>query len=290
MKIVVTGKAGQLVRCLRERGGIAGVEVVPLGRPELDLAKPETIGGALERVEPEVVVSAAANTAVDALESDPATAVVVNTDGPGLVAAAAAAMGVPVIHISTDYVFDGSLGRAYVETDAASPLSVYGASKLAGEVAVAAANPSHLILRTAWVYSPFGANFVSSILRRAAGGEALAVVADQRGSPTSGLGLADAILVAAAESAAGRAPRGVYHVAGRGMVSRSEQARHVLDVSRRLGGPFAVVRDITAAEIEAAASRPANSALSSEKFEATFPWVAADWRQASETVVARLVA
>lgn len=289
MKIVVTGKAGQLVRCLLERGGIAGAEIVPLGRPELDLARPGSIGSALEAIGPDVVVSAAASTAVDALEADAVTATVVNAEGPGRVAAAAAAMGAPVIHVSTDYVFDGALGRAYVETDDPNPLSVYGASKLLGERAVAAANPHHLILRTAWVYSPFGANFVSSILKRAAGEEALAVVADQRGSPTSGLDLADAILVAARELAAGRAPSSVYHVAGKGMASRSEQARHVLDVSRRLGGPFAAVRDVMAAETRAAAPRPANSALSSAKFEAAFPWVAADWRQASERVVARLV-
>jgi dTDP-4-dehydrorhamnose reductase len=289
VRIAVTGKTGQVVQCLLERGVAAGVEVVAVGRPELDIIQPATLLPVLEAARPDVVVNAAAITAVDDAEADPVAATTVNADGAGHVAAAAARLGVPVIQISTDYVFDGTAGRAYVESDAPSPLSVYGVSKLAGEQAVADANPQHLILRTAWVYSPFGDNFVRTILERAGNERELAIVADQWGSPTSGLDLADGILHAATRLHEGQGPHGTFHLAGTGSINRSGQARYILAVSLRSGGPYATVRDVAATPVPGRASRPANSSLSSAAFATAFGWTMPDWQVSTQAVVERLV-
>ena len=183
MRIVVTGREGQVARSLVERGTMCdGVEVITVARPQLDLTRPETIMVALAAARPDIVVSAAAYTAVDQAEDEPELARAINAVGAGAVAEAAAKLGVPVIHLSTDYVFDGRSERPYTEGDLPAPQSVYGATKLAGEKAVAEANPHHLILRTAWVYSPFGKNFVKTMLRLAAERDEIAVVADQWGN------------------------------------------------------------------------------------------------------------
>ncbi|CCV04115.1 dTDP-4-dehydrorhamnose reductase subunit,NAD(P)-binding, of dTDP-L-rhamnose synthase [Mesorhizobium metallidurans STM 2683] len=291
MRLVVTGREGQVASSLVERAHAhPDVEVIALGRPELDLAKPETIAPALAGVRPDLIVSAAAYTAVDRAEDEPELAFAVNGAGAGHVASAAAALGVPVIHLSTDYVFDGSGERAYSEDDEPAPRSVYGASKLAGEHAVARANPRHLILRTAWVYSPFGRNFVKTMLKLAADRDEIAVVADQWGNPTSALDIADAILHLAAmlHGNKGFASFGVYHLAGTGETNWSGFARHILDTSQAFGGPYAAVRDIATADFPTKARRPMNSRLSTEKFAAIFAWNVPEWRKSTETVVRRL--
>ncbi|TGS18144.1 dTDP-4-dehydrorhamnose reductase [Mesorhizobium sp. M2E.F.Ca.ET.209.01.1.1] len=291
MRLAVTGREGQvaasLVEAARDRDD---VEVVTVGRPALDLARPDTVFAALEAARPDIVVSAAAYTAVDQAEDKQDLAFAVNAVGAGKVAEAAARLGVPVIHLSTDYVFDGTKDGAYVETDPTAPLGVYGASKLAGEEAVAAANPRHLILRTAWVYSPFGRNFVKTMLRLAADRDEIAVVADQWGNPTSALDIADAILHAAARLRDDRnfAAFGIYHLAGEGDTNWSGFARHILDTSKALGGPHASVRDIATADYPTRARRPANSRLSSAKFASAFGWQAPHWRDAVGRVVRRL--
>lgn len=290
MRVAVVGRSGQLAQCLVERAHGRGVAVVAAGRPDLDLGREASILPALEAIAPDVVVNAAAMTAVDMAESDVALSLAVNKRGAELVAAAATALDVPVIHVSTDYVFDGAAGRAYAETDMPNPLSVYGASKLGGERAVAEANPRHLIVRTAWVHSPFGSNFVRAILSKAAWAEEIEVVADQVGSPTSGLELADALLHAARRLPAGEAPCGLYHVAGEGATSRADQARAVLEASRRLGGPYARVRDVATGAAGQRAPRPRNSSLSSETFAAAFGWRMRPWEEGIAEVVARLVA
>lgn len=292
MRLVVTGRDGQVATSLLEAGqGRDGVDVVAIGRPVLDLARPDTVFDALAAVRPDVVVSAAAYTAVDQAEDEPDLAYAVNALGAGKVAEAAARLGVPVIHISTDYVFDGSKDGAYVETDATAPLGVYGASKLAGEQAVAAANPRHLILRTAWAYSPFGKNFVKTMLRLASDRDEIAVVADQWGNPTSAFDLADAILLSVAmlHGAKGFEGYGIYHLAGTGETNWSGFARHILGTSKAHGGPYARVRDITTADYPTKARRPANSRLSTTKFAATFGWTAPDWHLSTEEVVSRLL-
>ncbi|TPJ77783.1 dTDP-4-dehydrorhamnose reductase [Mesorhizobium sp. B2-6-2] len=291
MRLAVTGREGQVAASLVEAArGRDDVEVVAVGRPALDLARPDTVLAALEAARPDIVVSAAAYTAVDQAEDDNDLAFAVNATGAGKVAQAAARLGVPVIHLSTDYVFDGAKHGAYVETDPTAPLGVYGASKLAGEEAVAAANPRHLILRTAWVYSPFGRNFVRTMLRLAADRDEISVVADQWGNPTSALDIADAILHAAPKLVGDSnfAAFGIYHLAGAGDTNWSGFARHILDTSRAFGGPHASVREIATADYPTKARRPQNSRLSSAKFEAAFGWQAPGWRVSAERVVRRL--
>ena len=292
MRLAVTGREGQVAASLLEAGQRRdGVEIIAVGRPQLDLARPDTVLEALAASRPDIVVSAAAYTAVDQAEDQPEAAFAVNAVGAGKVAEAAARLGVPVVHLSTDYVFDGTKDGAYVETDATAPASVYGASKLAGEQAVAAANPRHLILRTAWVYSPFGRNFVKTMLRLAGDRDEIAVVADQWGNPTSALDVADAILQVAArfgddDSFDGY---GIYHLAGDGDVNWSGFARHILETSAMHGGPTARVRDIATADYPTKAQRPRNSRLSAAKFAAAFDWRAPQWRQSTEAVVHRLL-
>lgn len=290
MRLVVTGREGQVARSLVERAHThPNLDVVALGRPELDLAKPETIAPALTAARPDLVVSAAAYTAVDQAEDEPDLAFAVNGTGAGQIAAAAARIGAPVIHLSTDYVFDGSGEGAYAEDDEPAPRSVYGASKLAGEHAVAKANPRHLILRTAWVYSPFGRNFVKTMLKLAVERDEIAVVADQWGNPTSALDIADAILHSAAMLHKGSASFGVYHLAGTGQTNWSGFARHILDTSQAFGGPYAAVRDIATSDYPIRAQRPANSRLSTEKFTSVFGWTAPDWPGATGRVVKQLL-
>ncbi|MDG4876473.1 dTDP-4-dehydrorhamnose reductase [Mesorhizobium sp. WSM4935] len=292
MRLAVTGREGQVAASLVEAArGRDDLEVVAVGRPALDLARPDTVLAALEAARPDIVVSAAAYTAVDLAEDEKDLAFAVNATGAGKVADAAARLGVPVIHLSTDYVFDGTKGGPYVETDPTAPLGVYGASKLAGEKALAAANPRHLILRTAWVYSPFGKNFVKTMLRLAADRDEIAVVADQWGNPTSALDIADAILHAAPKLVDGRnfAAFGVYHLAGQGETNWSGFARHILDTSQAFGGPHATVRDIATIDYPTKARRPQNSRLSSAKFQGVFGWSASQWREAIQEVVRRLL-
>ncbi|TPL92817.1 dTDP-4-dehydrorhamnose reductase [Mesorhizobium sp. B2-3-10] len=291
MRLLVTGRDGQVAAGLLAAGQArAGEEVVAIGRPELDLARPDTIIDVIAGAKPDIVVSAAAYTAVDQAEDEPDLAFAVNATGAGKVAEAAARLGVPVIHLSTDYVFDGTKADAYIETDPTAPLGVYGASKLAGEQAVASANPRHLILRTAWVYSPFGKNFVKTMLRLAADRDEISVVSDQWGNPTSALDIADAILHAAAllHGDKGFAAFGTYHLAGTGETSWSGFARHILDTSRGVGGPWARVRDITTKDYPTKAKRPANSRLNCDKLAATFGWRCRSWRTVCDEVVERL--
>lgn len=293
MRIAVTGRDGQVVRSLVERSaGHPGVTVIPLGRPELDLLRPETILPAIRAARPDVVVSAAAYTAVDQAEDEPAVAAAVNETGAGKVAEAAAAVGAPVIHLSTDYVYAGDGDRPYHEADPTGPRSVYGRTKLAGEVAIAAANPHHVILRTAWVYSPFGKNFVKTMLRLAADRDTLRVVADQFGNPTSALDIADGILAVAKRLGEDAPPArfGVFHLAGTGTTHWAGLAAHALESSRALGGPSARVEEIATADFPTKASRPANSRLSTDRLHDVYGWRAPDWRVSCGEVVRRLLA
>lgn len=291
MRILVTGREGQVVQSLLEKvAQRPDLDVVALGRPELDLADPETIRKAVVGDKPDVVVSAAAYTAVDQAEDEPELALAVNAAGAAAVAEAAKACGAPVIHLSTDYVFAGDSDRPYVETDPTGPRSVYGSSKLEGERLVAAANPQHIILRTAWVYSPFGKNFVKTMLRLAETRNGLSVVSDQWGNPTSALDIAEAVIRVADHLAAKPdfAGYGVYHLAGTGDINWSGFARGIFAESARHGGPTAEVTDIATADYPTKAARPANSRLSTEKFSTTFGWSMPHWQASLAEVVARL--
>jgi dTDP-4-dehydrorhamnose reductase len=293
MKIVVTGRQGQVVSCLQDVGKkTSDVEIVTLGRPELDLAQPETIEPAIISARPDVVVNAAAYTAVDKAEDEPNLAIAINATGAGAVAAAAAKAGVPIIQISTDYVFSGDKPEPYVESDPTGPKSVYGASKLEGERLVAEANPRHVILRTAWVYSPYGNNFVKTMLRLAKERDEIPVVSDQWGNPTSAHDIAGAIIHVAKRFLEAR-PRdgfGIFHLTGNGETSWSGFAREVFEISGLLAGPHAAVRDIASAEYPTKARRPANSRLDTGKLLDAYGWRAPDRRQSARAVVKALLA
>lgn len=288
MRILVTGRDGQVARSLAERCP-AGVELMFAARPELDLAEPASIEAVVAAAAPDLLISAAAYTAVDGAEDEPDLAMRVNGEAPGVLARAAAARGAPVIHLSTDYVFDGTLDRPYREDDATGPVGAYGVSKLAGEAAVAAAGGRHAILRTAWVYSPFGRNFVRTMLRLAGERDTLSVVADQLGCPTSALDLADGIFALVAHWRAGGSGQGVYHLTGSGETNWAAFARAVLAESAERGGPSAEVRDVTTADYPTRARRPANSRLDTSRFAADIGYRAPDWRGSTAAVVARLL-
>ncbi len=292
MRVVVTGCEGQVARALAERAPAFGVTLIAIGRPALDLEQPETIAPALAAAQPDAIVNAAAFTAVDLAESDEATANRVNATGAGEVAAAARQLGVPVIQISTDYVFDGALDRPYREDDPTGPISAYGRSKLAGEEAVAAATRDHAILRTAWVYSPFGKNFVRTMLRLGLERSEVGVVGDQFGSPTDAFAIADAVL-AVARNLVSRpneaALRGVFHMAAQGEASWAEVAESVFAEAQRAGRAPVRVSHIATSDYPTPARRPANSRLDGSKLALIHGISLPHWRGALAACVARLL-
>lgn len=292
MKILVTGREGQVVQSLLEKAAQRpDLEVIALGRPELDLAKRGTVHSAIAAIKPDLVVSAAAYTAVDLAEDEKELAYAANATGAEAVAEAAKACDAPVIHLSTDYVFAGDADEPYAETDVTGPRSVYGSSKLEGERLVTQANPKHIILRTAWVYSPFGKNFVKTMLKLAETRDALSVVSDQWGNPTSALDIADAIIQVADHLAVTPdfSAYGVYHLVGTGDTNWSGFARAIFSESAELGGPTATVTDIATADYPTKAARPGNSRLSTAKFQRVFNWSALHWQSSLRDVVARLI-
>tara|TARA_B100000678_G_scaffold291067_1_gene306067 strand:+ start:3368 stop:4240 length:873 start_codon:yes stop_codon:yes gene_type:complete len=289
VKILVTGREGQVARSLAERG--AGRDLAFVGRPDFDLADGESIARTIDSARPDLVISAAAYTAVDQAEDEPERAMAINGEAPGHVGRAAANVGAAVIHLSTDYVFDGTGNRAWSETDPTGPIGVYGKTKLAGEEALTASGAHHAILRTAWVYSPFGSNFVKTMLRLAESRDSVNVVNDQHGNPTSALDIADALLAVAdrwqAEPVHGA--NAVYHFAGTGTTDWAEFARTIFAKSARHDGPVCEVTGIPASDYPTKAVRPANSQLDCSKFAATFAHVAPHWRDSLGQVVERLL-
>lgn len=288
MRIVVIGRSGQLAQ--RLAAVQSPMERVFLNREEVDFARPEKIAVALRKTGADVIVNAAAYTAVDRAESDHKAAFTANAQGPGEAASVAAALGVPFVHVSTDYVYDGAKNGAYLETDPTGPLGVYGASKLAGEKLVRAACPRSTILRTAWVYAPEGNNFVKTMLRLGATGNALRVVADQRGSPTYAGDLAEAILAIASRLTV--APGGdpvfdIFHWAGGGETSWAGFAEAIVTRGAELGliGAAPTITPITTAEFPTRARRPANSVLDCGKFTQVFGSAPRDWREALDAAL-----
>ena len=293
MRIVVTGGPfGQVLESLAEAGPAKGHDIVPLGPPQLDLAGEErVIVDAVKAARPDAIVSAAAYTAVDKAESEAELAHAINAQGPAAVALAANELGVPLAHISTDYVFDGLKAAPYVEEDATGPTSVYGASKLAGEQAVLAAHDDAAVLRTAWVYSPFSANFVKTMLRLAVDRDELGIVADQRGNPTSALDIAQAVLAVLKNLKGSTDPRlrGLFHMTATGEASWAEFADAIFASSAAAGGPSARVRPITTEDYPTPAQRPANSRLDSSKLARIHCVRLPDWQTSTDVVVRRLV-
>ena len=293
MRLLIAGWQGQVARALVELAPSATeVEAFAVGRPGLDLCNAATITRAMTDFRPDVIINSAAYTAVDKAESEAPAAFALNRDGARLLAQAAAKRGAAIIHISTDYVFDGSKPGPYVEDDPTAPLNVYGHSKLDGERALAEANARHVIARTAWVHSPTGANFVKTMLRLAGERKELRVVDDQVGSPTYAPHLAKVLLqIARAVLDAEPGQRwGIYHLAGAGAVSWCGLAREVFRVSASLGGPSADVVSITTADYPTLAQRPMNSRLDCGKAERAFGVALPDWRSGVHECVQRLLA
>ena len=286
MRMVLFGGTGQVGRALAEMAGSFDLLAPP--RDQADLSRPDGIAAVLA-AKPDIVVNAAAYTAVDRAEDEPQAAFAVNRDGPAALARLCAAASVPLIHLSTDYVFDGMKTGPYVENDAPGPLNVYGASKLEGEIAVRRLNERHIILRCSWIFGRHGANFVRSILARAARGEDLQVVDDQRGCPTPAAAIAGAIIRIAEQAGAGRdLAWGTYHFAGRDPVTWFEFAGAIV----KCAGPWLAaapsLTPIPGSAYPARARRPANSVLDCALIAERFGIAAPSWEDALGPAVAGL--
>jgi dTDP-4-dehydrorhamnose reductase len=280
-RVLILGARGQVARSLAEILPRHGFDVSVAARPEMDLALPHTLSPAVARARPQVVVNAAAYTAVDRAEDEADIAMAVNAIGAGIAAGSARAAGAAIIHFSTDYVFDGSKSEPYEESDHTSPLGVYGRSKLAGEIAVAAANPRHLILRTSWVCAPHGANFLQTMLRLAAEGPEVRVVDDQRGAPTFAADIAEAvarIIAACTPRSDGDERFGTFHLASDGETSWCGFARAIMAGSAARGGPSAAVAAIATRDYPTRVRRPAYSKLSTAKLARVYGLSLPHWR------------
>jgi len=270
MRILVLGRNGQVGGALTQSLQSLG-ELIALDRTQLDLANPEAIRTALRELQPQVIINAAAYTAVDAAESDQATAFQVNAIAPRVIAEESERLSATLIHYSTDYVFDGGKQGAWLEDDTTAPLSAYGHSKLAGEQAIADVGGSHLILRTSWVYGLQGKNFLLTMLKLAETRDELAIVDDQIGAPTWAVTIADAtaaILRDAGEPAQLAALSGIYHLCAGGHTSWFGFAQAIFSHASVQKKP--TLRPITTVEYPTPAKRPANSMLNTDKFRHTF--------------------
>jgi dTDP-4-dehydrorhamnose reductase len=279
MRIFVSGAEGQLARSLATRvADFAGVTLVHGARPAFDLTRPEDVEAVVATAKPDLVVNAAAYTAVDKAEAEPELAAMVNHLGALALARASQRLSIPIIQISTDYVYSGRKTSPYVETDSTEPLGVYGDTKLDGEKAVATTNPWHLILRTSWVYSPFGTNFVKTMLRLGGMRDSLGVVSDQIGNPTSALDLADCIFAVSHQLLQDKAVSGIYHVAGTGDASWFDFASEIFRIQAEMGFKVPVVNAITTKDYPTPARRPFNSRLDCTKLKSTFGFEMPAWR------------
>lgn len=278
MKILLLGQHGQVSRelqwLLESRH-----ELIVLGREQLDLADIDNLREAVRRLQPELIINAAAHTAVDAAESEPEAAFAINAVAPGVLAEEAAALDAPLIHYSTDYVFDGSKASAYIEEDAPNPLSVYGRSKLAGEQAIATVGGKHLILRTSWVYSLHGRNFLLTMQRLLQEREQLSVVADQVGAPTwAGSIAAATVQLIERWQQRQTAAWGVYHFTARGETAWFGFAEAIAAQLLAQGRAVAALKPIATTEYPTPAKRPLNSRLDCTRLERDWGVRLPDWQ------------
>jgi dTDP-4-dehydrorhamnose reductase len=293
MKILLLGKDGQvgweLQRSLTPLG-----ELVALGRsgaPGLcgDVADLQGLAQTVRQLRPDVIVNAAAHTAVDRAESEPELARTLNALAPEVLAQEAQALGALLVHYSTDYVFDGSGNAPRAETDAVAPLSVYGSSKLEGELRIQAAGCRHLIFRTSWVYAARGGNFAKTMLRLAQEREALSVVDDQWGAPTGADLIADVTAHAVRQVLQRSQDLGLYHLVARGETSWHGYARHVVEQARQIQPALPikaqVIHPVTSSMFPAAAQRPQNSRLNTHKLQTTFGLQLPPWQQGVERML-----
>ncbi len=292
-RVLILGAAGQVGTELRRSFAGFG-EVVTADRESVDLAAADSVRELLRRVEPEVILNAAAYTAVDRAEQEHDLAFAINAEAPRILAEEAARRGALLVHYSTDYVFDGTKAGPWTEEDAPNPLSVYGASKLAGEKAIREVGGSHLIFRTSWVYGPHGRNFLLTMLRVGRERDALRVVDDQHGAPTSSIALAEATRVVVEKAGSGELGSpgewaGLYHMTCSGMTTWCGFARAIFERGTDLlDGHAPRVEAIPAAEYPTPAKRPQNSVLSNQLLEKRFGVRLAAWEDALGEVLARV--
>jgi len=292
MNILVTGSEGQLGTELVRQAPACGVVVTAPLLAEMDLTNCARVEEVFTTVRPAAVINAAAYTLVDRAETESDLAFAVNAAAPAHLARLCSREGIPLVQVSTDYVFDGRKQTPYVEDDPVAPLGVYGRSKAEGEAAVRSTLREHLIVRTAWLYSPYGSNFVRTILRLAAEGKELRIVDDQVGSPTCAADFAEALLsIVGRLRSDGEIPWGTYHYCGRGITSWFGFARHILQtlVARRHIDAYRVV-PITTREYPTAAGRPAFSALDCSRIQANFGIRLTPWQTSVEQTIDRLLA
>ncbi|MEQ1576420.1 MAG: dTDP-4-dehydrorhamnose reductase [Hyphomicrobium sp.] len=279
-KIAVAGSTGQLALALQRAALRTGTRLEAIGRPRLDLTQSASVQKFLDDTSPGIVINAAAYTAVDKAESEPGLANAINAQGPGDLATACAARNIPLIHISTDYVFDGTKSSPYLEVDPVAPLGVYGRSKAEGEDAVRRLNLRHVIVRTSWIYGPDGSNFVKTMLRLASERDVIGVVADQHGAPTRADDLADALLGLATglNNSPDENRWGTYHLAGRGETTWHGFAAEIFRHAAEAGLKAPQLNRITTSDYPTPARRPAYSVLDQCKAEAALGLKLPDWR------------
>lgn len=287
--ILITGGAGQVGLELQAAEWPDGVVLHAPTRADLDLSDPATVRAAFAATPFAAVINSGAHTAVDKAETEVAAAFAANAIGPAVLADTTREAGIPLIQVSTDYVFDGSKDAPYVETDTVGPLGVYGASKLAGELAVRSGNPRSVVLRTAWVLSVHRANFLKTMLRLAVDRPGLRVVADQHGCPTSARDIAATLKTITLKMVADRdAPTGVYQFVNAGETTWAGLATEIFALSAAIGGPTANVEGIPSSEYPTPAKRPTNSRLSTEKLARDYGIVPRSWQAAVAEIVTEL--
>src|SRR5262245_2284487 len=290
MRFLLLGGSGQVGTEFQGLPLPRGIERVAPDEGSLDLTDRDALDNVIAEGSWSAVINAAAYTDVDRAESEEAKALAINGEAPARLAAATSRLGIPLVHISTDYVFDGRKGAPYVESDAPSPLNAYGRTKLVGEQGVAAGNPRHVIVRTSWVYSPYGRNFVRTILRLASERERLTIVADQRGCPTAAQDVANACLSLALRCASSResGPYGLYHFAGGGEASWHEFAKTIVELARL---PRSIeVAPIRTEDYPTPARRPIDSRLDCGALDRDFRIKPRPWREALKDTLDRLLA
>jgi dTDP-4-dehydrorhamnose reductase len=291
-RIFIAGEHGQVAQALGHAYKLRGDHVVMVGRSNISVTDESHLLSAVVAFNPDLVINAAAYTSVDKAEDDKEAAFAVNRDGAGFVAAAAKAAGVPVIHLSTDYVFDGRKQAPYRETDPTNPLNVYGESKLAGEIAIASSTSNYVILRTSWVCSPIGHNFVKTMLRLAHDRDEIAVVDDQWGCPTFASDLA-AVIISIGDKLASVDDRsrfyGIYHASGAGETTWYRFAREIMAQSAAKSGPACRVRAIASSEYPTRAKRPAYSCLDCSKIKRVFGISPPSWQTSLQACLDLLI-
>lgn len=287
--LLIVGAKGQLGRELTDEASRHNNVIVAAGREDLDITQAEAVRRVVGEALPRAIINCAAYTAVDKAESDSDAAHAINALGPEYLARAAAEHGIPLLHVSTDYVFDGGKSDAYTEDYPVAPLGVYGCTKEEGERRVRNTHSEHIMLRTSWVYGRYGNNFLKTMLRLSRERDELRVVADQRGCPTATIDIARALLAAESAASSGRAKWGTYHFAGTGVTTWHGFAHEIVSAAARAGGRSVPVIPIATKDYPTPAKRPANSELDSSRFMEKFGYKSPPWQERTREVVEALL-